>query len=149
MNRATRNGRQAPWSADLRAAQTSIARNALSARSAASAALRPREAEGVPLVFTAHGAAGRASRLLPVAERADDSYQTARVASAVGMIGSDGTLEWIRRLHKPWKVEGITARRDGRLLLVTDADDARVPAGLYSAALPGRPVRSPRPPSRR
>lgn len=109
------------------------------------------EADGVPLGFT-DGTALPDGRLVfcAVAERADDSYQDGPcVAAAIGMIGADGNLEWVRPLHRPWKVEGITARRDGRLLLVTDADDARVPAGLYAAALPVSRVRPRRQPSRR
>lgn len=97
------------------------------------------EADGVPLGFT-DGTALPDGRLVfcAVAERADDSYRDGPcVAAAVGMIGADGNLEWVRRLHRPWKVEGITVSADGRLLLVTDADDARVPAGLYGARLTG------------
>jgi len=123
----------------LRAAQRDIARHGVVG------ALRCRvhrfdlgQADGVPLGFT-DGAALPDGRLVfcAVAERADDSYQDGPcVAAAVGMIGADGNLEWIRTLSRPHKVEGIAVRRDGRLLLVTDADDARVPAGLYSATLP-------------
>lgn len=136
----------------LRAAQRSIARNG------AVGALRCQvrhfdlgEADGVPLGFT-DGTALPDGRLVfcAVAERAADSYQDGPcVASAVGVIGADGNLGWVRRLHKPWKVEGIAVRPDGRLLLVTDADDACVPAGLYASRLPVGPVRPRRQPSRR
>lgn len=109
------------------------------------------EAEGVPLGFTdATALPGGRLVFCAVAERADDSYQDGPcIAAAIGMIDDDGSLEWVRRLQKPWKVEGLTATRDGRLLLVTDADDARVPAGLYGAGIPGLLVRPRRRPSRR
>lgn len=109
------------------------------------------EKKGVPLGFT-DGAALPDGRLVfcAVAERADDSYQDGPcVAAAVGMIGADGKLQWVRRFSRPYKVEGIAVRLDGRLLLVTDADDARVPAGLYGMELPRSLVRPRRQPSRR
>ena len=42
----------------------------------------------------------------------------------------------LHRLDRADKVEGVHARVDGtviQLLLVTDADDADIPAGLFSA----------------
>jgi hypothetical protein len=135
----------------LRALQRDIA------RSGAVGALRCRvrhfelgEKDGVPLGFT-DGAALPDGRLVfcAVAERADDSYQDGPcAAAAIGVIGDDGKLQWVRRLSRPYKVEGVAIRRDGRLLLVTDADDARVPAGLYGAAVPEPGVRPRRRPSR-
>lgn len=112
------------------------------------------EAGGVPLGFT-DGAALPDGGLVfsAVAERANDSYQDGPcLASGIGMIGSGGDLEWLHWLRPPRKVEGITTRRIGRrtrLLLVTDADDAAVPAGLFDTALPATAANRKTPPSRR
>ena len=51
---------------------------------------------------------------------------------------ADGRLRCLHRLDRPYKVEGVDARVDGdvvRLLLVTDADDSAVPAGLFAATI--------------
>jgi sugar lactone lactonase YvrE len=109
------------------------------------------EADGVPLGFT-DGTALPDGRLVfcAVAERADDSYQDGPCAAAgVGIVGADFKLQWVRRLSRPHKVEGIAVRPDGRLLLVTDADDARVPASLYASRATVRSVRARKQPSRR
>lgn len=147
-----RKGGSALVRISLRAAQRSIAANgAVGALRCQVRHFELGEAEGVPLGFT-DGTALPGGRLVfcAVAERADDSYQDGPcIASAIGMIGKDGNLEWVRRLHRPWKVEGLTATRDGRLLLVTDADDALVPAGLYGAGTPGLLVRPRSRPSHR
>jgi hypothetical protein len=62
--------------------------------------------------------------------------------SALGLFGANGRLRWLQAVAGAPKVEGIDARREGgviRLLLVTDADDAAVPARLLSASVPDRP----------
>ena len=54
------------------------------------------------------------------------------------MADSNGRLLGMQRLDRPHKIEGVDARVDGdviRLLLVTDADDAAIPAGLFSATI--------------
>ena len=74
-----------------------------------------------------------------IAEDTDDSYNDGLcVGAAIGVAGNDGTLRCLRWLDRPYKVEGVDARVDGdviRLLLVTDADDADIPASLLSATL--------------
>jgi len=48
-------------------------------------------------------------------------------------------VESLYRLDAPHKVEGVEAGVEGgrvRLLLVTDADDAAIPASLYSTEIP-------------
>ena len=53
-------------------------------------------------------------------------------------LGQDGTCV-PDRLDQPHKIEGVDAQVAGdviRLLLVTDADDASVPAAMFSAAIP-------------
>jgi len=53
----------------------------------------------------------------------------------VGILGTDGRVERIEAIESVHKVEGIDARlEDGHLeaLLVTDADDAGLPAVLLA-----------------
>ena len=97
-------------------------------------------AGGVPLGFT-DGAASPGGGIVftAVAESADDSYADGPcVGAAVGVIGAEGELEWMKTLRPLLKVEGIAVRPGSRgreVLLVTDADDAQVPAGLYTARI--------------
>ena len=97
-------------------------------------------ADGVPLGFT-DGAAlpGGGIVFTAVAESADDSYVDGPcVGAAVGVLGPDGELEWLRKLSPVLKVEGIAVRPGSRgreVLLVTDADDATLQARLYMARL--------------
>ena len=97
--------------------------------------------EGVPLGFT-DGAAlrGGGFAFTAVAERTHDAYADGPcVGSAIGIIGRDDRLRRQWRLSPPLKVEGIAveARRGKlRVLVVTDADDPKVPARLLSASLP-------------
>jgi hypothetical protein len=74
-----------------------------------------------------------------VAEDTDDSYNDGPcVGAAIGVAGNDGTLRCLHWLDSPCKVEGVDAKVDGdviRLLLVTDADDADMPASLFSATM--------------
>ncbi len=74
-----------------------------------------------------------------IAEDTTDSYSDGRcVGAAIGIIDTSGEVQVLQRLEQPLKIEGVEAiERDGaiQLLLVTDADDASVPASLYSAQL--------------
>ncbi|MFL6651447.1 MAG: DUF6929 family protein [Sulfurifustaceae bacterium] len=94
----------------------------------------------VPLTFT-DAATLPDGRIVftAVAEDTDDSYLDGACAgAAVGILGADGDWQRIERLHPDAKVEGIDARLSGdriRLLLVSDADDARIPASLYAAEI--------------
>jgi len=96
--------------------------------------------DGVPMCFT-DGAALPGGDIVfsAVAEDTPDSYQDGPCAGAViGIATRDGDLRCLERLDEPHKIEGIDARLEGdivRLLLVTDADDAGIPACLFSAAL--------------
>jgi hypothetical protein len=61
------------------------------------------------------------------------------IASVAGCLDAQHRIVWLRPFDRPYKVEGIDARvEDGRLelLLVTDVDDAVVPAALLSATTP-------------
>jgi len=96
--------------------------------------------DGVPFCFTDAAVLPDGEMIFTaVAEDTDDSYNDGPCrAAAIGMAENDGRLRWLRRLEQPYKVEGIDARGAGdviKLLLVTDADDADIPAGLFSAVV--------------
>nr|WP_216369848.1 hypothetical protein [Ramlibacter montanisoli] len=81
--------------------------------------------QGVPYGFT-DGAAlpGGGWIFSAVAEDTPDSYADGRCAgSALGTVNADGTLLSLEPLPGAHKVEGIALLPDGRLLMVTDADD--------------------------
>ena len=96
--------------------------------------------EGIPLCFT-DAAALPDGRLVfsAVAEDTSDNYGDGPcVAAAIGMIGTDGEILALDYFDTVCKVEGVHAERDGhviRLWLVTDADDATVPAMLLTGEL--------------
>ena len=98
--------------------------------------------EGAPLSFT-DGAALPDGRIIfsAVAENTEDSYLDGPCLGAtVGIIGIDGRVETMLHLEPTEMVEGIHATVEGDriiLLLVTDADDAEVPAKLLGAEIPG------------
>ncbi len=96
--------------------------------------------DGVPLCFTDAAALPDGTLVFSaVAEDTSDTYHDGRcVGAAIGTIGIDGTLQDMYSLDVPYKVEGIHAELEGevvRLWLVTDADDASIPASLFSAEL--------------
>ena len=99
------------------------------------------EIDAIPLCFT-DGAAlpDGGMAFTAVAEDTDDGFFDGPCAgAAVGILGPEGGLRFLERLDRPHKIEGVEARIEGntvRLLLVTDADDASVPAALYSAEIP-------------
>jgi hypothetical protein len=98
------------------------------------------QVEGVPLCFTDAAALPNGDMVFTaIAEDTDDSYNDGPcVGAAIGVAGDDGTLRCLHRLDRPHKVEGVDARVDGdavRLLLVTDADDADIPASLLSTTI--------------
>ncbi len=99
------------------------------------------EIDGIPLCFTdAAALPGGGMVFTAVAEETGDSVSDgACEGAALGMLGPEGRLRFLDRLERPLKIEGVEAQVEGsavRLLLVTDADDASVPAVLYSAAIP-------------
>jgi hypothetical protein len=73
------------------------------------------------------------------AENTDDSYADGPCAgAAIGVIGADDTLHRIWQIEEPIKPEGVTAQVTANgleLLLVTDADDASVPAKLFATTI--------------
>lgn len=96
--------------------------------------------EGVPLCFTdATALPGGDMVFSAVAEDTDDAFNDgACVGAAIGIVGNEGRLRFVRRLDRPYKIEGIHAELDGNrldLLAVTDADDPDIAAALYSATI--------------
>jgi hypothetical protein len=102
--------------------------------------------DGVPLGFTDAAPLPNGDWVFSAAaEATKDSYLDGEcVGSAIGVVGADGRLRWLRRLEGNWKVEGIAATlaADGETLeltLVTDADDRDLAASclMLSASLRG------------
>jgi hypothetical protein len=99
--------------------------------------------DGIPLCFT-DGAALSDGRIVfsAVAEDTSDSYRDGPCAgAAIGMIGVDGSLEFIELIDAPFKIEGIHAQEHDKALelwLVSDADDVKTPATLLFSTLERR-----------
>ncbi len=96
------------------------------------------EIDGIPFCFTDAAALPDGAMVFTaVAEDTNDTYNDGACAgAAVGIV--DNELRCLHRLERAYKVEGVDARMEGevvRLLLVTDADDANTPAGLFSATI--------------
>lgn len=96
--------------------------------------------DGVPLSFTDAAALPDGSIVFSAAaEDTDNPYDDGRcLGSAIGIIKS-GELCGLERADRPCKLEGVHAvARSGsvQLLLVSDADDAAVPAELFACAVP-------------
>jgi hypothetical protein len=69
------------------------------------------------------------------ARRSDPCLPPRCVGAAIGIIGEAG-LQRLTPLDRPHKVEGLAVQGGARdLLLVTDADDAGIPATLFAATL--------------
>lgn len=96
--------------------------------------------EGIPFCFTDATALPNGDIVFcAVAEDTEDAYRDGPcIGAAIGIISKDGHLLSLERLDLPHKIEGISTRFDGdriNLLLVTDADDAEIPAALLSASI--------------
>jgi uncharacterized protein DUF6929 len=99
------------------------------------------EIKGIPLCFTDAAALPNGEFVFTaIAEDTEDNYNDGPcTGAAVGIADREGRLRHLYPLDRPHKVEGVDARVEGdviRLLLVTDADDAAIPASLYSATIP-------------
>ena len=71
-----------------------------------------------------------------VAEDTTDSYADgACVGSALAWFDSTGRLQALQPLQRAPKVEGLALAGEGRLLMVTDADDPAQPSQLLQLAL--------------
>jgi hypothetical protein len=98
--------------------------------------------DGIPFCFTDAAALPDGAMVITaIAEDTDDAYDDGPcIGAAIGIADSGGHLRCLHRLDRPHKIEGVDARVDRdviKLLLVTDADDANVPAGLFSATIKG------------
>jgi hypothetical protein len=95
---------------------------------------------GVPYGFTDGAALPDGGMVFTaVAENTDDSYSDGGcVGSAVGMLDTIGRVTFFAPIEGKPKVEGVDAAIEGdrmRLLLVTDADDSKVPGLLLGTSL--------------
>jgi hypothetical protein len=93
------------------------------------------DVQGVPLCFTDASPLPQGGWLFSaVAENIGNSRDDGPcLGSAIGRVDARSRIQWIRKLGKQYKIEGIDAQQEGGLLrawLVTDADDPRVPASL-------------------
>jgi hypothetical protein len=99
------------------------------------------DVDGVPLCFS-DGASLPGGRMVfsAIAEDTGDGYADGACSgSGIGVLDRSGRLERFEPIAAGHKVEGIEVVGEGggtRLLLVTDADDADVPATLFEAAWP-------------
>ncbi|GGY72047.1 hypothetical protein GCM10011613_16230 [Cellvibrio zantedeschiae] len=98
------------------------------------------EIDQVPLCFTDATSLPSGDIIFTAsAENTSDSYlDGACMGSAVGVIDPKGKLSLLEPVNKKVKLEGIEATTNGsaiELLLVSDADDATLPAQLYSARI--------------
>jgi hypothetical protein len=96
--------------------------------------------DGIPWCFTDAAALPDGDMVFTaVAEDTDAAYNDGPCAgAAIGIADDNGHLRCLHRLDRPFKIEGVDAQVDGdviRLLLVTDADQADIPAGLFSATV--------------
>lgn len=98
------------------------------------------EIDGVPLGFTDAAVLPDGSIVFAaVAEDTNDAFADgASAGAAIGRLDRAGGVQLMRRVRERVKIEDIHAEasaRGARLLAVTDADDAEIPAALLSAEL--------------
>ncbi len=102
--------------------------------------------DGAPLCFSDGAALPDGSIVFTaIAEAAANSYDDGPCnGAAIGVTNSAGELRFLERVERGYKIEGVEAQVDGsrvHLRLVTDADDANVPAQLLAAEIAGYPFR--------
>lgn len=93
--------------------------------------------DGVPLTFS--DATPLADELVVFTASAEDPDSGEIRGSVVGTIDRGGTVERLRTIDRRWKVEGVYASVDARVidfLFVCDQDDPDTPSPLLSAAMP-------------
>ena len=98
------------------------------------------EVAGVPLTFTdAYALDDGACLFTAAAENTDNSYLDGEcVAAAIGLIDAQRQLRWLKPVQPVYKLEGISAKQVGdrlHIYLVSDADDADVPAQLLETLI--------------
>lgn len=95
------------------------------------------ELDGVPLTFS--DATPLADELVVFTASAEDPGSGNIRGSVVGTIDRDGKVERLRTIDRKWKVEGVYASIDARVidfLFVCDQDDPDTASPLLSAAMP-------------
>jgi hypothetical protein len=95
------------------------------------------ELEGVPLTFS--DATPLADELVVFTASAEDPDDGTIRGSVVGTIDHRGQVERLRTIDRKWKVEGVYASIDARVidfLFVCDQDDPGTPSPLLAAAMP-------------
>lgn len=95
------------------------------------------ELDGVPLTFS--DATPLADELVVFTASAEDDGSGEIRGSVVGTIDRHGHVERLRTIDRRWKVEGVYASIDARVidfLFVCDQDDPDTPSPLLSAAMP-------------
>jgi hypothetical protein len=97
--------------------------------------------DGVPLTFTDAASLPDGGMVFSaVAEDTEDTYNDGVcLGAALGIVDRNGRLRFVDTLDGCHKIEGVAAKVNGNiidLLLVSDADDARIPASLFSATIP-------------
>ncbi|MBW6424821.1 hypothetical protein KX729_25550 [Rhizobium sp. XQZ8] len=96
--------------------------------------------KGIPLCFTDAAALSNGDIVFcAVAEDTEDAFRDGPcVGAAIGVVSHDGRQLSLQQLDKAYKVEGISVEEVGDrldVLLVTDADDAEIPALLLSTSI--------------
>jgi hypothetical protein len=92
--------------------------------------------ERIPFGF-GDGTAWRGGLLFTAAaEDTDDPVDDgACVGAQIGWLDGRGLLRWTLPIDPPLKLEGITSTHDGRVYVVSDADDRAIAAQLYRVPL--------------
>lgn len=98
------------------------------------------EIDGIPLSFTDAAVLANGDMVFTAAaEDTEDSYDDGLcVGCALGIVGPQGNIVFLEQTEPGNKLEAIDAiERDGAidLMLVSDADDAEIPATIYSARI--------------
>ena len=98
------------------------------------------EIDQVPLCFTDATSLPTGEIIFTAsAENTSDSYlDGACMGSAIGMLNKHGELNFLEPVDRLIKLEGVAVNKidsSVEILLVSDADDARYPAQLYSALI--------------
>ncbi len=96
--------------------------------------------DGVPLQFTdAVALSDDRVLFLATAENTDNAYEDgATSGSALGIIGSDGRIEYVAKIEGTEKLEGVSVTINSshiELLLVADTDDQSKPSSLFKTTI--------------
>jgi hypothetical protein len=98
------------------------------------------ELDGVPLSFTDAAILQDGNMIFSAAaEDTEDAYDDGNcTGSAVGIVGPQGNIVFLEQTEQELKLEGIAVAEHNdaiEMLLVSDADDANIPASLFSTRI--------------